>query len=102
MENEERYTLTKEDIALMNSVSIVKYQEFRFEPDQLCYKNFSPLFDKAKPRQRGYIHGLSKKLNIDEYENLPYYVKDIRYLSVRQAAEVIDILIEERDGGGIF
>ena len=57
---------------------------------------------KLRTRQRGYIHGLSKKLCIDEYSNLPFYVKDIRMLTVAQAGEVIDILKDEADGGGIF
>lgn len=102
MEVQDKYILSELDIKLINSVSINKYSEFRFEPDKLCYKNFSPLFDKARSRQRGYIHGLAKKLSIDEYSELPYYVKDIRYLNVHQAAEVIEILKDEVDFGSIF
>lgn len=102
MEIQDKFILSDSEIKLISSVSINKYAEFRFEPDKLCYKNFSPLFDKARPRQRGYIHGLAKKLNIDEYSELPYYVKDIRYLNVSQAAEVIDILKDEVEFGSIF
>lgn len=92
--NKEKYQLTKEDIEFLSSVSKKEYAEFRKEANELCYKNFSELFDKAKPRQRGYIHGLSKKLGIDEYGFLPYYEGDIRMLNVLQAGEVIEILKE--------
>lgn len=98
MEKSEKYELSKDDIAALKLVGI-KYDEFRFEPDKLCYKEYSQMFDKARPRQRGYIHGLAKKLCIDEYSELPYYVKDIRYLNVMQAGEVIDILKEEAESG---
>jgi hypothetical protein len=54
-------------------------------------------FSKATARQRGYIHGLSDKLGIDEYGFLPYYVPDIRDLTLFQAAYVIDILLSMRD-----
>ena len=53
---------------------------------------FGEKYEKAKPRQRGYIHGLSKKLNIDDHIELPYEVNDVRKLTVAQAAEVIEIL----------
>lgn len=105
MDSSERYNLTDKEIKFIvsNTAQLhLSYGEFMFEPDKLCYKNYSPMFDKARPRQRGYIHGLSKKLCIDEYSNLPFYVKDIRMLTVAQAGEVIDILKDEADGGGIF
>ena len=90
--NKERYQLTKEDIDFLTFPNKASYAEFRKEANELCYKNFSDLFDKARPRQRGYIHGMSKKLSIDEYGSLPYYEGDIRMLNVLQAGEVIEIL----------
>ena len=51
-------------------------------------------FKKAHPRQRGYIHGLSKKLDIDDEVELPYVVNDVRKLTVSEAADVISILKE--------
>lgn len=92
--NKDKYQLTQEDIDFLKTIDKKQYAEFRKEANELCYKNFSELFDKAKPRQRGYIHGLSKKLDIDEYGFLPYYEGDIRMLNVLQAGEVIEILKE--------
>ena len=59
-----------------------------------AYFIFGEKFEKARPRQRGYIHGLSKKLNIDDNVELPYIVSDVRRLTVGQAAEVVEILKE--------
>ena len=95
--SKERYQLTADEIELMKSVDKKVYSEFRKEANELCYKNYSELFDKARSRQRGYIHGLSKKLDIDEYGFLPYYEGDIRMLNVLQAGEVIEILKELAD-----
>ena len=99
----EKYTLTNQEIEWIQSLDLSAYEEFRVQPDELCYKEFSAGFDKAYSRQRGYIHGLSKKLGIDEYNDLPYYVKDIRFLNVFQAGEVIDILLSmEKENVSIF
>jgi len=69
-------------------------------------KNLSKKYEKAHPRQRGYIHGLSKKLGIDDNIELPYIVKDVRNLDVEEAGEVIEILKELWDeqnmGGALF
>ena len=59
-----------------------------------AYFVFGEKFEKARPRQRGYIHGLSKKLDIDDNVELPYIVGDVRRLTVGQAVEVIEILKE--------
>ena len=93
MNYSDNYTLTQEEIEFIQSLDLSAYEEFHLQPDKLCYQDIAPAFEKANPRQRGYIHGLSKKLGIDEYKNLPYYVKDIRFLTSAQAAEVIDILL---------
>lgn len=93
MHYSDNYTLTQKEIDFIQSLDLSAYEEFHLPPDQLCYQHIAPAFEKANPRQRGYIHGLSKKLDIDEYTNLPYYVRDIRYLTSAQAAEVIDILL---------
>lgn len=93
MQYADRYTLTQEEIEFIQSLDLSAYEEFHLPPEQLCYQDIAPAFEKANPRQRGYIHGLSKKLGIDEYSSLPFYVKDIRFLTSAQAAEVIDILL---------
>ena len=62
-----------------------------------AYFIFGEKYEKARPRQRGYIHGLSKKLNIDDHIELPYAVNDVRKLTVAEAAEVIEILREMVD-----
>lgn len=62
-----------------------------------AYFIFGEKYEKARPRQRGYIHGLSKKLGIDDNVELPYIVSDVRRLTVMEAAEVIEILREMVD-----
>lgn len=89
--------LSDEDIELIKTIDLRIYAEFKQSPDDLPYKELSMAFSKATPRQRGYIHGLSDKLGIDEYGFLPYYVPDIRDLTLFQAAYVIDILLSMRD-----
>lgn len=97
MINTEKYQLSKKEIGEIQSLDLSAYSEFHMQPDKLCYQEYSSLFEKASPRQRGYIHGLCNKLGIDEYSNLPYYVKDIRFLTCLHAKEVIDILLNMRD-----
>lgn len=89
--------LSDEDIALVKTIDLGQYSKFKTSPDDLPYKEFSTAFAKATSRQRGYIHGLSNKLNIDEYGELPYYVSDIRDLTIFQAAHVINTLLVMRD-----
>lgn len=84
-------------IELVKMIDFRPYAEFKQSPDDLPYKEFSMAFSKATPRQRGYIHGLSDKLGIDEYSSLPYYISDIRDLTLFQAAYVIDILLSMKD-----
>lgn len=86
--------LSEDDIRLIESTDLHDLRDFKQSPLDLPYKEFSIAFSKATPRQRGYIHGLSKKLDLDEYGNLPYYVPDIRDLTVLQAIRVINILID--------
>ena len=93
----ENYTLTPKEIEFIQSLDLSGYEEFHRQPNELCYQEISPAFEKANPKQRGYIHGLSKKLGIDEYTALPFYVKDIRFLTTAQAAEVIDILLNMKN-----
>ena len=62
------------------------------------YFVMGPMFEKAHAKQRGYIHGLSKKLGIDDTFELPYILCDVRQLLVYHAAEVIEILKDEVDG----
>lgn len=96
MKDNQNYQVTDATIFMMRSLP-AQYEEFRFPPDQLCYQFVSPLFEKATGRQRGYIHGLARKLEIDEYTELPYYIKDIRWLNNMQAGEVIEILKEREE-----
>ena len=98
--------LEEEDIDAISSINLSKYADFKKDPADLPYKEFSSAFGKATSRQRGYIHGLAKKIGIDEYEELPYYIKDIRYLTLLQAIYVIEELLFIKDSmfenDGIF
>lgn len=98
--------LGEEDIENISSINLGLYSEFRKDPNDLPYKEASLAFGKATPRQRGYIHGLSRKIGIDEYSELPYYIKDIRYLTLLQAIYVIEELLSIKDAmfedSGIF
>ena len=89
--------LEEEDIEAISSINLNVYAELREDPANLCYGEFSRAFGKATPRQRGYIHGLSKKIGIDEYKELPYYVEDIRFLTLLQAIYVIEELLSIKD-----
>ena len=97
--------LSDEDIELLKTIDLRRYAEFKQSPDDLPYKEFSIAFAKATSKQRGYIHGLSKKIDIDEYSSLPYYIKDIRELTLFHATHVIEILLtlkDEAEGNNIF
>ena len=89
--------LNDEDIEIIKTIDLRPYANLKQSPDDLPYKEFSMAFAKATPRQRGYIHGLSDKLGIDEYGYLPYYVPDIRDLNLFQAAHVINMLLVMKD-----
>ena len=89
--------LSEQDIELIKTIDLYQYADFKQSPNDLPYKEFSMAFAKATPRQRGYIHGLSGKLGIDEYGFLPYYVADIRDLTLFQAAHVINDLLIMKD-----
>lgn len=97
--------LNDEDIELIKTIDLGPYADFKQSPNDLPYKEFSMAFAKATSKQRGYIHGLSDKLGIDEYGSLPYYVPDIRDLTLFQAAHVINMLLVIKDsmeGNSIF
>lgn len=89
--------LSEQDIEMIKTIDLKQYLDFKQSPDDLPYKEFSMAFAKATPRQRGYIHGLSDKLGIDEYGSLPYYVSDIRDLTLFQAAYVINTLLDMKE-----
>ena len=94
-ENEPRDMREAEDI--MSSPLYRKaLQDFQdlYEKPNSTFFCLGEGFKKATPRQRGYIHGLSKKLDIDDDYELPYVVEDDRKLTVSEAADVISILKE--------
>lgn len=89
--------LSDEDVDNISSINFHLYEEFKKDPSELPYGEASPAFGKATSRQRGYIHGLSKKIGIDEYSELPYYIQDIRQLTLLQAIYVIEELLFIKD-----
>ena len=76
---------------ILKDTNLLKFDDLREWPNPYV-KSLSLKNEKAHPRQRGYIHGMSKKLGIDDNIELPYIVKDVRKLDVEMAAEVIQIL----------
>lgn len=97
--NDERY-LNDSQICeiedILSSPAIKPFQDLISDKGPCEY--YFPMgegFTKAKPRQRGYIHGLSAKLNIDDEKELPYVVRNVRQLSILEAGDVIEILKDE-------
>lgn len=85
------------ELRKLNLINEHRYEDMKGTIETLDYMGEGPLA-KATASQRGYIHGLCRVLNIDDSCDLPYHIKDVSDLTISEAAEVIEILIEIRDG----
>ena len=54
--------------------------------------------EMANPKQRGYIHGLYKKLNFDE-ANLPIPVRSITFEQAKTLINELKLAVENREMG---
>lgn len=61
----------------------------------LDYCGEGGLAPASKP-QRSFIHGLCDELDYNCHA-LPFYVADIDYMTVAEASDIIELLIQERD-----